>query len=113
MSSETSLNQDLIVFPLVNVSDITWLDFLKKICLFMHVVNNETQIAMITKELIASRVSKKKKIRLTTACNIAPWGGGNCLREFLVILKHAFPALLDFQKIALFGLQPVSLASRL
>lgn len=59
--SETSLNQDLIVFPIVNVSDITWLDFFKKICLFMHVVNNETQIATITKELIASRVSKKKR----------------------------------------------------
>lgn len=76
----------------------------------MHVVNNETQIAMITKELIASRVSKKKKIRLTTVCNIAPCGGEKyCLKEFLVILKRAFPALFDFQKIALFGLQPVSL----
>lgn len=76
----------------------------------MHVVNNETQIAMITKELIASLVSKKNPIRLTTACNIAPWGGKEyCLREFLVILKRAFPALFDFQKIALFGLQPVSL----
>lgn len=42
----------------------------------MHVINNETQIAMITKELIASQVSEKRlqspKQRITTVCNVSP-----------------------------------------
>lgn len=80
----SSLNHDFIDFLIVN-------DDIKKIWLSISTINNETQIAMIAKELIASQVSEKQKIRLTTATThisvqCFSMRKKYCLREFLMIL---------------------------